>query len=372
VTKRKKIKIFLSVALIFLIFSFPVNAVYYNDGDLTYRSYVYNNEDEPVAIPAPFDYYCKIKGEQMGIGSFGEISDIFNCKENNKIYICDCSNNRIVVLSEDYSFEYIISDFLNGVKKDTFNRPTGIYVKNGIIYIADTENSRIVTLSSESLNLIKVYGKPQISMLGEDYTYKPTKLAVGITGQMYVIGKDINSGFISLDSDGEFQSFVGAPEVKTDFIDEIWKIFMTKSQKEALNKSVPTEYNSIAFDNNGFLYATTQSEGVQPVVRLNLQGQDILNYADEYPQGDALYEQNKSAFCDVCVNASGTYFVLDSVSGRVFSYNKYGKMLFAFGKSTLRLFAWLAFIARLTCTPYTAPVRTDPCMAIAIADFLLL
>lgn len=327
----KKIKLVLSVLLILLFCSIPVSAVFYNDGVSSYRSYVYDNNNEPMEIPSPFDYYGKITGEDIGIKAFGEIADIFYSYEDKKIYIADRTENRIVVLNEDFSYSGSISGFSFKGKTEGFSHPSGVCVRDGVIYISDTDNSRIVTLNSKNHKALKIFGKPEISLLGDGYVYKPTRLAVGITGQMYVIGKDINSGFIMLESDGKFQSFIGAPEVKTDFLDEIWKLFMTKAQKQGLNKSVPTEYNSVVFDSKGFLYATTQSEGVQPVVRLNLQGQEILTYDEEYPQGDGLYETNKSAFVDVCVNNSGAYFVLDSVMGRIFAYNKSGQMLFAFG-----------------------------------------
>jgi len=326
----KKLLIVLLVLIICLA-PISVSAAEYNTGELPYLAYTYDNESKPVAIPTPYEYTCKVTGENLEIGSFSGISDIFYYDENEKIYIVDSANSRIVILNKDYQLSGIIDSIIVNGERSAFKNPSGICVRDGIIYISDTDNSRIVTLNSQTNELIKIFEKPEIALLGDNYEFKPTKLAIGITGQMYVVGKDINSGFIMLDSDGQFQSFVGAPEVKVDFIDEIWKMFMTKKQKEGFNKSVPTEYNSITFDEQGFIYATTQSEDVQPIVRLNLQGQDILKYDEEYPQGDFVYENNKSAFIDAAITKDGVYFALDSLNGRIFAYNKFGKMLFTFG-----------------------------------------
>ena len=211
---------------------------------------------------------------------------------------------------------------------------SGVCVRDGVVYVADTNNSRIVTFGAEDHSFLRSFDKPKIDQLGAGYTYQPIRLAVGITGQMYVVAKGVNSGFIVLDKEGDFQSFVGAPEVKTNLADELWKYFMTKEQRAALLKSVPTEYNSVMFDKEGFLYATTRSEDVQPITRLNLQGQDILKYPEgALPAGDTDYERMNSAFVDVCVADSGVYYALDAYAGHIFAYDPAGNLLFAFGRN---------------------------------------
>lgn len=311
----------------------PAIAAEYQQGDTVYDSYVYDNE-EPVAIRSPYVYERQITGGQLPGGSFGELSDLYYSKENEKLYIADCKRNSIVVMNESLETEYVLQKFVQDGQQDSLAGCSGVCVRDNVIYVADTSNSRILTFRADDYSFIRSFDKPEITQLGAGYTYQPIRLAVGITGQMYIVAEGINSGFIVLDAEGKFQSFVGAPEVKTDFLDEVWKFFMTKKQREALLKSVPTEYNSILFDSKGFIYATTRSEGVQPIVRLNLQGMDILKYQGETPpSGDVEYQEGSSAFVDVCVRDSGVYFALDAYSGRIFAYNSAGKMLFAFGKN---------------------------------------
>lgn len=315
-------------------FVLSVNAADLQDRETVYDAYVYD-DGEPVAIQMPYVYEGQIQGEELPGGSFLELTDMYYCDENEKLYVADCKQNSIVVLDQDLKVEYVLQAFERDGQPDALSGCSGVCVRNGLIYVADTGKSRIVTFHADDYSFQRSFEKPEIVQLGADYSYEPIRLAVGITGQMYIVARGVNSGFIMLDSEGMFQAFVGAPEVKTDFMDEIWKFFMTKKQKESLLKSVPTEYNSICFDKQGFIYATTRSEGVQPIVRLNLQGIDILRYSnDAVPNGDTDYSKMGSAFVDVCVrDESGVYFALDSYSGHIFAYNSAGKMLFAFGKN---------------------------------------
>lgn len=331
-SRRKKKWIVLLSLLLTLSLEIPVFASDYQNGDTLYQSYVYDH-DKPVAIQTPYTYEKRSRGDELE-GGFGELRDLHYSKETGKLYVADSKRNSIVVLDKDLNLEYELTVFEHQGVTDMFSGCSGVCVRDGLIYVADTNNSRIVTFRTDTYEFVRSFDKPVISQLGSGYSYLPTRLAVGITGQMYVIARGVNSGFIVLDSEGEFQSFVGAPDVKTDLVDEVWKYFMTKEQKAALLKSVPTEYESIMFDSKGFLYATTRSEGVQPIVRLNLQGIDILKWSDNKgPVGDSNYADISSAFVDVCVDENDVYYALDSYSGHIFAYNSAGKLLFAFGKN---------------------------------------
>ena len=325
--RRKKYGMILMCLLLLFSFAIPVDAAGYQNPDTVYDAYVYNNGD-PVAIQMPYVFERKLTER------FQEISDLFYCKEDQRLYTADPKAGNITVFDSELKKIYVLDTFDNNGEADALAGCSGVCVRDGILYVADTDNNRIVTFRADDYSFVRSFDKPEIKQLGENYNYQPIRLAVGITGQMYVVAKGVNSGFIVLDTDGGFQSFIGAPEVKTDFLDEIWKMFMTKAQKEALTKSVPTEYNSILFDDSGFLYATTKSEGVQPIVRLNLQGTDILkSTGDEMITGDTEYIPTSSAFVDACVDSNGVYYALDSYLGHVFAYNSDGKLLFAFGKN---------------------------------------
>ena len=332
-SKRRRVLSLTLAGIIFLGFPGLSAKAGYQNSDTVYDAYVYDNK-EPVSIRMPYVFTKQLTGEMLPEGSFGELSDMFYCKENEKLYVADSRTGSIVVMNKSFEPEYVFRSFERDGEMDSLSGAGGVCVRDGVVYVADTANSRIVTFSAEDHAFLRSFDKPDIVQLGEDYNYQPIRLAVGITGQMYVVARGVNSGFIVLDPEGNFQSFVGAPEVKTSFADEIWKFFMTKEQRAALLKSVPTEYNSVMFDKDGFLYATTRSEGVQPITRLNLQGGDILKYPEgELPTGDTGYERMNSAFVDVCVADSGVYYALDAYAGHVFAYDSAGNLLFVFGKN---------------------------------------
>ncbi len=330
--RRKGLSLALAGMLLLGFPSLPAKADYQNS-DTVYDAYVYEN-GEPVSIRMPYVFTKQLAGEGLPEGTFGELSDLFYCKEDEKLYIADSKTGSIVVMNKSFETEAVLHSFERDGEPDSLSGASGVCVRDGIVYVADTGNSRIVTFGAKDHTFLRSFDKPEIVQLGEEYNYQPIRLAVGITGQMYVVAKGVNSGFIVLDKEGNFQSFVGAPEVKTNPIDEMWKLFMTKEQRAALLKSVPTEYNSVMFDKDGFLYATTRSEGVQPITRLNLQGVDILKYPDgALPDGDTGYERMNSAFVDVCVSDSGVYYALDAYAGHIFAYDSRGNLLFAFGRN---------------------------------------
>lgn len=330
--RRKGVSLALAGMILLALPSLPARA-YYQNSDTVYNAYVYDN-GEAVSIRMPYVFTKQLTGEDLAEGAFGELSDLFYCKEDGKLYVADSKTGSIVVMNKSFETEYVFHGFERDGQADSLSGASGVCVRDGIVYVADTANSRIVTFSAEDHTFQRSFDRPKIVQLGDDYNYQPVRLAVGITGQMYVVAKGVNSGFIVLDKEGAFQSFVGAPEVKTNPIDELWKLFMTKEQREALLKSVPTEYNSVMFDKDGFLYATTRSEDVQPITRLNLQGVDILKYQDGVlPAGDTDYNRMNSAFVDVCVSDSGVYYALDAYAGHIFAYDSAGNLLFAFGKN---------------------------------------
>lgn len=333
ISKRRYFILFICFVMI-LSSGITVRAEEYENADTVYSSYIYDNK-EPIEIPSPYVFCSTLTGADIKAGSFKELTDMFWSKDSSRLYVVDAGLNSVVVMNDKFETEYMLSEFQHDGKKDSLSGCRGVCVKDGIIYVADTDNHRIVTFREEDYSFIKSFDKPEITQLGKDYSYEPIRLEVGITGQMYIVARGINSGFVVLDKDGTFQSFVGAPEVKTNVLDEVWKMFMTKKQVAAMMKSVPTEYNSIRFDSNGFLYATTKSKDVQPIVRLNLQGKDILTYdEDEAPVGDSEYlEKESSSFVDVCVDESGVYYALDEHYGHIFAYNSSGKLLFVFGKN---------------------------------------
>jgi hypothetical protein len=291
---------------------------------------------------------------------------------NNEIVVVDNHANLITAISLDDQSKILwtINSFDNNGKRDTFNQPTSVIFNQGNIYVTDTENSRILEFDNNH-NLVKVFGAPKINVGGVNYAYKPLKVAIDNAGYMYVIAKNMNQGLIVLDNKGEFQSFVGAPKVKVSFTDLMWRSISTKAQIERMAQFVPTEYNSLDMDSDGFIYCTSSSYNEADIVnsivghdtsdqfamikRLNNSGVDVLKRSGDFPPaGDIRIPASpfpnapllsstattskdvitgQSAFTDVKSIDSGMYFCLDSNRNRIFCYDGDGNMLFTVGGS---------------------------------------
>ncbi len=330
-------KYLLIIMALLLIVGTPVTAMAADDVKMPYYSYTYDETcEEAVAVPAPYAEEKSVTGESLGIGAFNGISDVFYDETGQRLYLTDSGNNRIVILKMDYSVERILDSFQNGGQEDGFLNPSAVYVKNGLLYVSDTDHHRIVAFDAESLDLEKIIDQPEIKLLGE-YTFLPKSFAIDLAGRIYVIAQNINEGIVQLDENGNFERFVGAPKVQLSFSDRIWRAIMTEAQKEGLDKAVPTEYNAICLDGDGFLYLTTQDSTIPPISKLNCQGNDVLNENTTHsPNGDNAYYENKgiskvSSFVDVAVRSDGIYAALDSSKGRIFVYDQEGVLLYCFG-----------------------------------------
>ena len=137
---------------------------------------------------------------------------------------------------------------------------------------------------------------------------------------------------------------MGAPAVVVDALDLLWRGFATREQRERMISYVPTEYNNVLVDDDGFLFVTTSAyeywqykEGnMHALRRLNAKGLDILSRIED-PSGDYNVPLTSgsftgpSAIVDVCKIGYGDYAILDQKRGRVFAYNADGQLLYEFG-----------------------------------------
>ena len=315
----------------------PACAISNADTDLPYESYVYNNDTEPVAIPAPYTVSKTISGQDIGVGNFGSLADVFYDGDS-KLYISDSSGNRIIVTDTQFKLIKIIDSFSNEGAADTFNMPTSCFVNDKKIYIADSKNSRIVILDKETYSLLQIIGRPEISLLKKDYTYTPTDVVADNAGRLYVIADGINEGLIRLEEDGTFTSFFGAPSVEYSIFQMAWRKIATKEQKRQMEQFVPTEYDSILIDKKGFLYVVSKTSDKTPVAKINTNGENVLfelqGEDDKY--GDKTYlsklgEASSTYFTDICISKNGTYTILDSQQSKIYVYSDDGYLLYVFG-----------------------------------------
>ena len=264
------------------------------------------------------------------------------------IYICDTGNNRIIELERTGKAELqlvrVIESF-NGAENNTFSGPMDIFRSaDDHLYIADKQNGRIVKITTD-LEYVQEFIKPTDSTFDQSLNFLPDKIAVDTAGRVYCVAQNINKGLIKYESDGTFSGFIGATKVIFDWTQYIWKRIATKEQRAQMESFVPTEYDNLYMDYEGFIYVCTTSVdesqllggGADPIRRLNMMGEDILVRNGNWEIVGDLYwgsgggYSGSSLMADITAMENDVFVGLDKVRGRLFAYDDQGRMLFAFG-----------------------------------------
>jgi DNA-binding beta-propeller fold protein YncE len=304
-------------------------------------NYTYNYDfwGEPAASPDAYRAGAYILGSALGVGSFRDPQGLFI--RDNRIYVCDSGNNRIVVIEADEEGNHrvirvVSSALIDGVESP-FDYPMDLFeTRDGFIYLADTDNQRVLKFDRD-WNYAAAITRPDDQSIGEGIEFLPVKLVADFAGRVFVLARNINKGLLEFDSRLSFAGYMGANRVQVNIADYVWKLISTQAQKARMDLFIPTEYNNLSLDRDGFIYATNSSGQVDPVRRLNAMGQDILirnGYED--PSGDLVYGNaggisGRSKFIDVAALDNDSYACFDRIRGRIFMYDFQGNLLYAFG-----------------------------------------
>lgn len=373
-----QIKKVLSLALILLFASYPA---------LSAETYTYDFHGNAVMLKSAYSVAKTIDGVSLGLEPFSNLNSSY-VDARGFIYLADSGNGRIVVLKPDYTLDRVISIFTRpDGSADALVYPTDVAVSgNGDIYVADQKARRIVVLG-EGGELLNEITKPVSDVLGEDFMFTPTRLALSSVGGLYVVAQGVTEGIMEMSQTGEITRFVGAAKVKVKPLEYLWKLISTDRQRAQLTQYVPTEYNNLFIDPDGFIYGTIstvssddqkaamqqslynvrgismapatliaslnlvmsvisfyQPEASLTLRKINIIGNDILRRRGySLPAGDVEFETTAwsaeltratlgaSALVDVAVHPNGVYSILDQRRGRVFSYDESGVLLYAFG-----------------------------------------
>lgn len=326
--------------------------------DEPYTGYNYDWWGDPIPSQNGFVVDKTVDGNDLGVGSLSEPSDMFIDMDNDKFYIADSKNNRIIVTDEDFNAEttYVISQLSYGeefpeekstIKQTTFSQPTGVYArtdKDGhtLIYVADSGNQRVVCFNT-SLEIEMEYVRPSSDVYDAQVTFNPKKVTVDSAFNVYVVVPSITQGTVQFSADGTFNGYYGANRVNATaevIAQQFWKLIYTREQIIKMRKNVAIEISNIDIDDEGFIYTVTESRTSDTDIlkKLNPAGTNIftnLGY-DQYTYGDyaQYYYKGKnytSAITDVDVDENGNIYLLDFATGRVFQYTDECDLLFIFG-----------------------------------------
>ena len=318
-----------------------------------YTTYTYAKDGTPRQSPTVYSPVRNVDSTYMGLEvPLSDPRDIHVDEEGN-VYIVDMGNDRVVVLDKNYAVKFIIKDFVNnnGVP-DEFTNPQGIFVDDENIYVCDTDANRLVLFDLEG-NFVRILGRPTSALFGEDSIYKPVAVAVDQYDRIFVISSSNYQGVIVLTEDGQFTGFIGAQAVTYDAWQILWRAFQTKEQRKNSAQNIPTEYNNITVDEDGFIFVTSsniaaanqysqlrsKSDKYSPVRMLNAAGDEIMNRLGYFsPSGEVnVTRNNLSRIVDVAIGPEKTWSIIDDKRQKVYTYDDNGNLLFAFGDAGSQL-----------------------------------
>jgi len=335
---KKSIK---AVACLFLLTLWlPVLTVYAAQD----TSYKYDRNAKPAATVSGADYQRIIDGGSLGLTPFKDVSDVF-ADGSGQLYITDKGNNRIIITDENGGLLKVLAGYEKNGEHTPFNSPSSVTVDSkGLLLITDTGNKQLLFLNAD-YSLQRIIPAPVSEIFPKGFEYQPIKAQTDTAGRIFVVSFGFNMGLIELDRSGNFMECLGAPNVAVSPLDLFWRRFSTKAQNERSESFVPTEYNNLTVDEDDFILVTMSSYdsnqyllgNVNPLRRLNAKGIDVLKKDNSLPPyGDADYKASgflsgPSKLIDSESLPFGVYSVLDTLRGRVFTYNADGELLFVFG-----------------------------------------
>lgn len=311
-----------------------------------YDTYNYDYRKNYVATPAAYVPDSSVGGASLkyngeSIGAFNLPEDLV-VSDDNKVYVCDTGNNRIVVLDITMTQVLeIIDSFDNNGTEDTFNGPTGLAISNSNqLYIADKGNKRIIALDSyeNGRGLVRMIANPQSDLFADDFDFTPKKVTVDYADRVYVIAQGKTEGIMAFDENGEFTSYFGTISVDISLWQKFWRKIATKEERSNQQLFIATEYTGVDIDDSGFVYATyIDDDGIQSIQRLNPKGNDVIvkgensNLGGDLETGGTTDYSGASLIQDIVYRGEGIYSVIDSRRGRIFTYDDEGNLLYIFG-----------------------------------------
>jgi len=332
------LKKILSLIFMVLIICTPV----INASFVPYNSYTYNYDGEVISAPPAYLPVSRITGDELGVNELSNPRDLH--VQDNKLYLMDSGNNRIIVINEKYDVIEIIDEIIHNDQVHNFDSPRGIFVTDQEnIYIADTENNRIVVLKSykepEVINIIEKPEQDAEGVISSDYIFYPEKIGVDSYGSVYAVARATYDGIMKFDPGGTFEGFIGAPYVSPDLFDLFWHTIATEEQRQRRTLYLPIEFLNLDVDSEGFVYAINPRRYYaddEIVKRLNPAGVDRLRRGGFHPViGDLReYEDEEdfyNRFVDIIARENDIYTVLCGNTGRLYTYDRQGNLLYIFG-----------------------------------------
>ena len=317
--------------------------------DTAYTSFTYDAWGNPVEGPSGFEPTSLMDGFSLGVPELTELSDVAASPDGNTLYILSAGGNKIVKTDKSYQALSVIENITKGGEPSPLNNPRGLFIDtNNDIYVADKENRRVVCLN-EAGEITKEFTRPESDMFPPESDFLPLKVVCDRNGIVYILCENVYFGAVMYSPQGEFLGFFGCNKVESNFqvvFNQLLKTIIRNDSADKLAKYVPTQYTNLYYEQSGFVYTCTNTLIPSVMVKkLNAKGVNILegkalqsaqggfgNVRPSWNEGKIMY----SSFADLCVDAMGYIYCLDSTTNKVFVYDKNANLLFTFGGNGTR------------------------------------
>lgn len=306
-----------------------------------YENYGYDRWGDPVPSQAGYVAERAVSGNDLGIGHFSGLSDIFRA-DDGTFYLADSGNSRIVAVTPELDEVLNIYETfsLPDGSVTRLKKPAGVFVSGGRLYIADTENSQVLVSDLEG-NVLREIGKPESDAYDQKKTFLPQKVLADKAGNVYVVLNNITTGAAMFSPEGDFMGFYGSNRVQptVEIVGEhLRKLFMSDEKRARRNRSIPSGITGFDIDGD-FIFTCTSSSSqtTDTVKKLNAAGKNIfadlnVTFGDHTPMYDT--SQNRllaPAIIDIDIAEDGNINCLDYTTGRVFQYDEDCGLLFITG-----------------------------------------
>lgn len=347
----KKVNGFICFVIISTIFfSLFLSANAQGINNTSFDSYTYWQQDRTkyLASTKPMVEVKEVlSADSLGCEELVDSTDITIDKYGN-LYVLNGSKSLLYIFDKDRNLINKISQIGN----ETFTGAKGVFVANDDrIFIADTDNHRIIIVNSD-LSLSKIISRPENEVIPDDFEFNPLKIALDRQGFIYVLSQGSFYGAVVFSKDYECQGFFGANTVNStakDVIESLWnKWVMTDEQRESQTQKIPFQFSDLCFDSDGLMYTTTGSTTnyatqYGQIRALGPSGINVLKYkvgrrstsADTYNFADEGVAKlsvggRTQNFVSIAVK-DGFIYALDQTYGKVYIYNTNCELLTVFG-----------------------------------------
>lgn len=312
----------------------------------TSHSYVYDSWDNAMSVSEPYKATAFWQGAEAYGGTALNLPTDIYVAEDQKIYILDDGNDRVVVLDAKGQFLREIRLQKDGQPLD-FQAAKGLFVTaDGTLYVADKDAQTVYVADADG-KVTATVDAPPADKVEDGFEYTPISVVVDSAGIIYVISSSAYNGALQYNEKYEYLGYYGSEMVTVTMevlLSQLWKNILSDEAASGLKRNVPTSIIRLDIDSQNFIYTLKGGDGsgTGQVRRLNTLGGNILfddngepgMFGDQDTYFDSVNNVTvASSLVDLVADDDGFVTVLDHTYNRLLQYDSSAHLLYAFGGS---------------------------------------